>query len=474
MDFSKIKFRRRFALTHYKDLRLPLSEMTFTKDFVNDNRGDPYPILYKSETCVETVQANRYAVLSGSVCRWMGAFFPYASYSVSAKPSGGQVGFRFQLPTADADIHMDDASLYFMCGDTTDTVPLPPGLADYQTMTVSCRPGAFDIYFDINGAPSFCHTFTCSAFSQSDHYDFFSNGAVALSVSGKAVVSSVSSYLDCGISQADIRPIRYENGDVLLKNGKIWLTVSVRLEAGCYQGVFSHVPGTTEFEMTGALFFDAGDGVWAGDVASSILFHREQKQFYLWVCSFSRGHILGHAAFKGDPRYGVNVIDIELMNKAPENTPITSFLAFEGDEDPDFFYDRKTGKWTLAVCRLDPDIGAYRYVFFESTHPFSGYRCIGQGLDGAETGGSFVKIRDERYFVCGNDFNAVSNYRIYGPDGMQKLVFDYPDGGFRGWGTLIPVKFGSRTWHFLLTFDRHNGSAFNWSYGNLYCFEADI
>ena len=473
MDFSKIVFRRKFALTHYKDLQLPLSEMSFAKDFVNDDRGDPYPVLYKSETCVEEVKNNRYAVLAGSVCRWMGAFFPYASYAVNAEPLGGQVGFRFQLPTAEADIHMDEAYLYFRCGDTTDIVPLPELEAE-RTMIVSCRPGAFDIYFEINGGAVFCRTFDCKAFTASDHYEAFSNGSAALSVSGKAVVSSVRAYLDCGISQADIRHIRYENGEVLLKNGKIWLTVSVRLEAGCYQGVFSHVPGTAEFELTGALFFDAGDGIWAGDVASSILFHREKRQFLLWVCSFSHGHILGHAAFSGDPRYGVNVIDISLMRKAPEDTPITAFLGFEGDEDPDFYYDRDKKKWFMAVCRLDPAISAYRYMFFEADHPFDGYRYIGQGADGAETGGSFVKIHDERYFVCGNDFNKTSDYRIYGRDGMQKLVFDYKDGGFRGWGTLIPVKFGSRTRHFLLTFDRHNGSAYNWSYGNLYCFEADI
>ncbi len=71
--------------------------------------------------------------------------------------------------------------------------------------------------------------------------------------------------------------------------------------------------------------------------------------------------------------------------------------------------------------------------------PFSGYRWIGEGDVGEETDGSF----------------------------------DYPDGGFCGWGTVIPVKLGSRTRLFWMTFDRHNGSDYNWSYGNLYCYEAD-
>jgi hypothetical protein len=56
---------------------------------------------------------------------------------------------------------------------------------------------------------------------------------------------------------------------------------------------------------------------------------------------------------------------------------------------------------------------------------------------------------------------------------MKNAAFRYPDGGFRGWGCVIPVTLGSRTRYFWLTFDRHNGSAYNWSYGNIYCFEAE-
>lgn len=83
------------------------------------------------------------------------------------------------------------------------------------------------------------------------------------------------------------------------------------------------------------------------------------------------------------------------------------------------------------------------------------------------------RLHKSLYFICGNDFTATSEYRIYGKDGMQKARFDHPDGGFRGRGTVIPVKAGSRTRCFWLTFDRCNGSDYTRSYGNLYCFEAD-
>ena len=122
---------------------------------------------------------------------------------------------------------------------------------------------------------------------------------------------------------------------------------------------------------------------------------------------------------------------------------------------------------------MNPALGSYQYFFFSSDDPFAGYRYIGRGVDGSETGGSFQKIDGERIFACGNDFSLISNYRIYTKDGMQEAKFDFPDGGFRGWGTLIPVKMGSRERVFWLTFDRHKGSDYNWSYGNVYCFEAE-
>ena len=227
-----------------------------------------------------------------------------------------------------------------------------------------------------------------------------------------------------------------------------------------------------EIELCGALFYDSGDGKWCGDVAASILYHREDKKWYLWVCSFAHDHILGHSCFEGDPRFGVNVIDLTLMPKAAEGADISEFAGFSGDEDPDFFYDKDSGKWMMSICRLDPSIKKYKYVFFESDSPFENYRFIGKGLDGAETGGSFVKVNGELFFLCGNDFNKRANYRIYHKGGMTEAKFDYDDGGFRGWGTLMPVKMGSRTRYFWMTFDRHNGSTYTWSYGNIYCFEA--
>jgi len=193
---------------------------------------------------------------------------------------------------------------------------------------------------------------------------------------------------------------------------------------------------------------------------------------FLAILIHECGHILACGASDGEVRFGVNVVDVKIMNKAESGSDISEFAGFVGDEDPDFYFDSKRGKWILAICRLDPEIRGYVYVFFESYDPLSGYSFIGRVRDGCETGGCFIRSEGDIFFACGNDFKKTSEYRIYGKDGMTLARFDHPDGGFRGWGCVIPVRLGSRTRYFWLTFDRHNGSAYNWSYGNLYCFEA--
>ena len=466
------EFKRKFSITLYKNLEIKLGEMSFFKDFVNDKRGDLYPLISDKTESAEAVENNRYVLNGGEIKRFFCQFFPYATYSISGDVADGMAGFSFKILEAEATIKFGCGKLVYECADKTYEKELKGDFLTADQMIISCRPGAFDIYFKINDKPELFFSFDEPLFIDSNVDSNFTNGYAALYAQGRVSISTVRSYIDSGISLADIRPIRYENGDVMVESGRIYLTASIRMQAKMFQGVFSWVPGTAEIELTGAIFYDSGDGRWCGDVAASVLYHREKKLWYLWVCSFNHDHVLGHSEFSGDPRFGVNAIDIELMEKAPDGAHYAEFLGFSGDEDPDLYYDADKDKWMMAICRLDPETRKYRYVFFESDKPFEGYRYVGRGLPGAETGGSFVSVAGERMFVCGNDFNATSNYRIYSKSGMENARFDYPDGGFRGWGTLIPVKQGSRTRYFWLTFDRHNGSDYNWSYGNLYCFEG--
>lgn len=474
MSIIYSEFKRKFSLSMCKNLKIRLGEMSFFNDFVNGSCGDLYPVIEKDEDCMEKVEKNRYTVENGSVKRFFCQFFPYATYEMTVKAQNGKAGFSFIFDGYEAQILVTGKTLTYICEAVEKKVDLPEYLEDEYTVMVSCRPSNFDIYFKNNDKAEYFYTFQDEKFETTNVYSKFSDSYVLMVASGTVTVKKVLTYIDNGIAIADIRPIRYENSEVMIEQGKIYFTASVRLQAGGFQGIFSWIPGTSEFDMTGALFYDSGDGKWCGDVAASVLYHRSEKQWYLWVCSFSHGHILGHSVFEGDIRFGVNVADIILMEKAAENADISVFKGFQDDEDPDFLYDENSQRWLMAICRINPQTQKYVYVFFESDHPFDGYKYIGQTLEGYETGGSFVKIDGEIFFVCGNDFNKISDYRIYSKSGMRNAVFNYPDGGFRGWGTVVPVKQGSRIRYYWLTFDRYRASDFNWSYGNLYFFESGM
>ena len=112
MDITKAVFKRQFSMSMYKNLKLPLGRMTFTKDFVTETkRGDLYPVLYRSETCHESVEHNCYRVSQGIVERVIGQFFPYASYEMHGQSVDGAFGFGFQIKDAKAIILKQENSL---------------------------------------------------------------------------------------------------------------------------------------------------------------------------------------------------------------------------------------------------------------------------------------------------------------------------------------------------------------------------
>ncbi len=479
-DIREMKFRRKFSLTMYKNKKLKLGEMSFFKDFINDKRGDLYPVLEKDGKFTETVSSGKYTFLSQSdahIIRLIGEHFPYANYAFTAEKLDGSCGFSFFSPNARADILFCVKNGKIVCSYGSKNVHTDKIFVPETEFIVNARKNNFDVYINNDGFTEYICTFSPEGFENIVCYDVFTKTTASLYISGNTVLRSVEFYMDCGLSQADIRPIRYENGDIMVVEGKIYLTMSIRLHEEMYQGVFSWVPGTAEFELTGAIFFDCGDGRWENDVASSILFNREKNMWYIWVCSFSHGHILGHGVSCGDVRFGINVVDITLMDKMTPKSSDTEFLAKENDEDPDFIYDEKSKKWIMTVCRLvkDGNSSNYRYFLFESDNPFEGYRYIANTISGAETGGSIVPTDNGKYFVCGSDFDKRAQYHIYKLPDMSEytqIKCNFDDGGFRGWGTVMPIKKGSRTYFYWITFDRHNSSSYTWSYGNIYVFEA--
>ena len=482
MNFSDMTFIRKFSLNLYKSLNVPMSKMTFTSDFISTVRGDLYPLVESSDSTVEKLSLSAYSTASGHAERVIAGFFPFATSRVNiASVSNGAAGFAFVNPSARVAVYLEndgwENNIVIKHNDGEKKVLLAHEIDDSFALIVTARPGFFDIYVSRSGVMEFVVSEHVPSFEKSNSEDFYQATKIRTYLSGKATITGAETYIDCGIGQADIRPFRYENGELIQEDGRVFLAISARMASGGHHIVLSWLPGTCDFKMEGAIFYSNGDGKIYGEVAGSYVFNRMDGKWHLWIRNGSAGHVLSYASFDYDVRYGVNVVDVNplpLMTK--DNFDDFALLGKKGDEDPDFTYDETRKKWLFALCRVDEETKKYRYMFYESDYPDKDYKFIGIGPAGEETGGSIVRLDGKIYFVCGNSFKAVSDYRVYewGKfDSFTNLKCDYPDGGFRGWGTVMPIRYGTRIRYFWLTFDRKLMSpTFNWSYGNLYCFEA--
>ena len=625
----ELYFHRLFSINPYRSLRMKLCEMSFCKDWPHTDRGEPYPIVREVGAALgEKVEDGRIAFSAdepGERARLIGRFFPYASSEVCVDAldgEGARVGLEFAVrsgrgsPYTAADapglcVFVERAGAEVCVCHEEFVGGRSLGVVRHGTRAFT--PGgllfvsAHGAFFDVSLGREFVCTIQAEGFSDICRRSAFMNAGVSLYVAlpagGRAAVSRAESFLDGGLSHADMKPVRYEDGTPILENGRLFLTLSSRLQAGAYQYVVSWNPSTCELRPEGAIFFDYGDGRWCADVAISLIYHRERREWLFWATAFSHGHILCHGTSAGDPRFGITVLDATLMEAQKPGSDVsngglpiqtsgaekdgelaqtkdcacgkagaarafasddvlsvqagvarisasdevlsvqaggrvaemadgqaqteecacgkvgaarafasddvlsvqvgaarasasddvlsvqagwrgasvaeldddTLWLAKTGDEDPDFTYDRERGKWYMTICRSVKGAG-YRYFLFESDEPFSGYRHVCHTESGENTGGLLVRIRGRRALVCGSDFKARAEYRVY-PLGdfshFQRLTCDFDDGGFRGWGSLMPVPCGNRTKYVWMTFDRHNGSDYNWSYGNLYAYEAE-
>ena len=530
---AEMVFRRKFAVNLYKNLRFPLGEMSLYAKWLDSDRGDPYPVLTKDGAVKETVtreasyKVENVGGETATVRRLLGQHFPYANYEMTLLENGGKVGFSFicradgrsvysadTAPTADIYAEADgENGAKAVCrisigGKVTrvEETAIFPQFTVGTTFSVACNGDQFDIYVDNGGTPEHLHTFFVTEFSDIRRQVNFNACAVSVfaELAGGAAmeIDNINWYLDSGVCQADMRPIRYTDGTPMTEDGRLFFTMSSRLVRGGYQSVISWNPTGCDFRLEGAIFYDAGDGIWCADVAASVLYDKKKEQFLVWMCSFSHDHILAHGVSDADLRYGINVLDVELMpvekvipkdgvdgtdpgGVKQKGKAVLSddrfFMGKSGDEDPDFYYDEAKDCWFMTVCRHSGESGKYEYFRFKSKDPFNGYEFVDKTGNEQETGGSTVKIGDKRYFFCGAHFTQRAVYNMYEIGDDERFHFigniktDYDDGGFRGWGTVVPVKCGARTKYMWMTFDRFLGSSVhNWSYGNIYVYEADL
>ena len=123
MNLKTTEFKRKFSMSMYKTLRLSMAEMSFAKDFVNDTRGDLYPLLRKDEGTAEHLADHRYHVSGGTAARYFCQYFPYATYEAVAV--GQRFGFVFRLPHAEATVELSEGQVVFCGSDGCKSYPMP-------------------------------------------------------------------------------------------------------------------------------------------------------------------------------------------------------------------------------------------------------------------------------------------------------------------------------------------------------------
>ena len=491
-----VNFRRKFSFNSYKNLRLKMGEMSFTSDFTSLERGDLYPIVRKSENVQEKVSDGKYILSSPSgkseVCRILGQYVLNGTYSVEIEDcENGNIGISVMTNDASYDCGFETLDFYakikdsklIFCyrKDSEETVVSEEiGFEKNMKIIFTFSLDYVDFHYEKNGV--FCPVTSekIPGLRELSYYKNFTKSTSALLVENEntAVLNEVVFFIDAGISQADMHVIKYENAMPIIEDGKIFLSVTSRHLNGGHQSILSWNYSTCEFKLEGILYFDCGDTMWCSDIASSIVFDRNKNEWYIWYCSFSHGHVIARGMSKNDIRFGINVIDSVLMQKKDCMTD-SDFFGKEGDEDPDITYDPKTEKWYLTICRSvkGAERNWYRYFLFESDNPLDNFVFKDKILSGSNTGGSFLRVKDKIFFVCGSDADKRAKYNIYPLEDFsdeRQLKCNFDDGGFRGWGTVVPVFCGNRTKYMWITFDRVLHGLNNWSYGNIYVFESDL
>ena len=482
MKLNEIQFKRRFSVNFYRNKKLMLGEMSFFRDWINDNRGDPHTEISTDTAIKETIAGGKYSLVAtaeGVKTRLIGEYFPFANYELEMDAfTGGKIGIIVSSPVGEVTVTLSKTAVEIDCF-TGEKASFPAKWEKGDALSVSFQSQGIAVYLKKKGIYERVGVIRAKAMPTLREEKLFRSTKVFLTVSlpkKKSVVfNSVQFFLDCGLSQADMKPVRYEDGTPIIENGKIFLSMTTRNEVGGFQSMWSWNYTTCEFALEGALFFDAGDGVWCGDVASSVIYDRTAGVWRIWMCSFSHRHVLGRGISLSDPRFGINVIEVETLPVMDKDGDRTLFAGFEGDEDPDLILI--DGKWHLAICRVFPESNGYHYCHFVSDNPFDGFTFVDKTPGTQKTGGLFIPTDEGVVFSCGSDFSKRAVYDVYPLDDFtdcKNLTCDYDDGGFRGWGTVMMLPVGSRYQYIWITFDRHNAYFDNnWSYGNLYVFVSD-
>jgi hypothetical protein len=273
--------------------------------------------------------------------------------------------------------------------------------------------------------------------------------------------SKLAQYLSSGTGQADPKVLHYEDGATIIVDNKIWLAMTTRGYdpiPSSHQGIYCYDLASKEWQLTGDMSFDNGDGLKRPYHATDVFFDRKDRQWKFLTVSHGDDHKIYYGVCDQDPRFGITENTARLLNYGTSQA-----------EDPSIIYDDNAKKWRLALCR---DVGGgFNTILLESTEWNDAYTQIAENSATSSTGILLQKVGGAYYVFQGRG-NA--NYEIlsypdltkFGTLNVSPLLTDR-----NIWPVIIPVTSETGTVYHLLTFDREQVTG-TYSYGNLHWYRA--
>lgn len=274
--------------------------------------------------------------------------------------------------------------------------------------------------------------------------------------------SKLEQYLSAGTGQADPRVLHYEDGAPIIIGNKIWLAMTIRGYdpiPSSHQGIYSHDLVTREWQLTGDMSFDNGDGLKRPWHATDVFFDRRDNKWKIFTTSHGDDRKIYYGICNKDPRFGITEVAATVLNNG-----------IAQGEDPSVIYDAGAGKWRMAMCQ-DMN-GGFNTVLLESATWNGPYTQIALNAATSSTGILIQKVGGQYYVFQGRG-NA--NYEILSyPDLVKVDVLKVSPllTDRNVWPVIIPVTGTAGTTYNLLTFDREQVTG-TYSYGNLHWYHAE-
>ncbi len=300
----------------------------------------------------------------------------------------------------------------------------------------------------------------------------------------RLVLSKAESLLSCGTGQADPQVFQNKDGSPLVRDGRLWVAFTTRgfeLIPDSYQGVYSIDLDSYEIRLEGALFFGDGDGLIHGYHATKIVWDPDREKYLVITTSHGGIHSLSWCETSADLMHGMHYLECTEL-EYPHDFAHGGLAEGRrdnrfGTEDPDFFYDAKARRWRLAYCAkegLSKDHRNQSYCTFlcESKNWNGPYKLLAKAPMDNNTGIRITSVGGRRYVLSGG---PDTTFYIYDYPSLEYVgTFNqlYANGGFRGWPTIVPIRYGNYERYLWITFDR-GALTGRYSYGTLYFYLAD-